>query len=65
MQKEKLTASSEKNCSVSILGADFWSDSRPSLQGREARSVFTDGFFMAERPVVIFHFTDDQHMDAV
>lgn len=27
VQKEKLTASSEKTCSVSILGADFWSDS--------------------------------------
>lgn len=35
------------------------------MQGIEARSVFTDGFFMADRPVVIFHFTDGQHMDAV
>lgn len=27
--------------------------------------MFTNGLFMADRPVVIFHLIDGQHMDAV
>lgn len=41
--KDKLTASSKKTCSVSNLGADFWSNSMTSMLGLEARCVITKG----------------------
>lgn len=37
VQKEKLTASSEKNFSVSILDAGFWSDSTTQLAGKRSQ----------------------------